>query len=127
MACFLLKSEMKSEISVLLLRFFCYSILRAQTSKTGSNKSNIKKYFIPFTTGSPTPAHHRTDDVTLIRPADLENHNKEGGLWVVIHGKVYDLSEFKDQVSIIIDRAKWTIEERGQGKWEVHSCLWSLC
>jgi E3 ubiquitin-protein ligase HERC2 len=34
----------------------------------------------------------------VIQKADLENHNKEGGLWVVIHGKVFDLQEFKDQV-----------------------------
>ncbi|XP_033632375.1 E3 ubiquitin-protein ligase HERC2-like [Asterias rubens] len=34
------------------------------------------------------------DDVPLIRKADLENHNKDGGLWVVINGKVYDLKDF---------------------------------
>lgn len=27
----------------------------------------------------------------LITPEDIENHNKEGGAWGVIHGKVYDL------------------------------------
>ena len=36
-----------------------------------------------------------TDDVTMIRKADLENHNKDGGLWVIIHGGVYDVNEFK--------------------------------
>ncbi|GFN81530.1 E3 ubiquitin-protein ligase herc2-like, partial [Plakobranchus ocellatus] len=34
------------------------------------------------------------EDVQMIRKADLENHNKDGGLWVVIHGKVYDVYEF---------------------------------
>ncbi|XP_038055580.1 E3 ubiquitin-protein ligase HERC2-like [Patiria miniata] len=34
------------------------------------------------------------EDVPLIRKADLENHNKDGGLWVVINGKVYDLKDF---------------------------------
>ena len=33
----------------------------------------------------------------MIRQADLENHNKDGGMWVVIHGKVYDLHDFKSQ------------------------------
>ncbi|XP_048243824.1 E3 ubiquitin-protein ligase HERC2-like isoform X1 [Haliotis rufescens] len=35
------------------------------------------------------------DDVQMIRKADVENHNKDGGLWVVIHGKVYDVHDFK--------------------------------
>ena len=29
--------------------------------------------------------------VNVIRKADLENHNKDGGLWIVIDGKVYDV------------------------------------
>ncbi|KAJ8297784.1 hypothetical protein KUTeg_024315 [Tegillarca granosa] len=37
------------------------------------------------------------DDVQIIRKADLENHNKDGGLWIVIHGKVYDVQDFKSQ------------------------------
>ncbi|KAK7486952.1 hypothetical protein BaRGS_00021768, partial [Batillaria attramentaria] len=37
------------------------------------------------------------DDVQMIRKVDLENHNKDGGLWVVIHGKVYDIHDFKSQ------------------------------
>ena len=42
------------------------------------------------------------DDLVVIQKADLENHNKEGGLWVVIHGKVFDLQEFKDQVRSVM-------------------------
>jgi len=38
-----------------------------------------------------------TEEVPLIRKADLENHNKDGGLWVVIHNKVYDIQDFKAQ------------------------------
>ncbi|XP_077868707.1 E3 ubiquitin-protein ligase HERC2-like [Saccoglossus kowalevskii] len=38
-----------------------------------------------------------SDDVPLIRKADLENHNKDGGLWIVIHGKVYDVKDFQSQ------------------------------
>lgn len=37
------------------------------------------------------------DDIQMIRKVDLENHNKDGGLWVVIHGKVYDIHDFKSQ------------------------------
>ena len=33
----------------------------------------------------------------MIRKADLENHNKDGGLWMVIHGKVYDVKAFKEE------------------------------
>lgn len=33
----------------------------------------------------------------MIRKADLENHNKDGGSWVVIHGKVYNVQAFKAQ------------------------------
>ena len=30
-----------------------------------------------------------------IRRADLENHNKDGGTWIVIGGKVYDIQDFR--------------------------------
>ncbi|CAH1964040.1 unnamed protein product [Acanthoscelides obtectus] len=35
------------------------------------------------------------DDLPLIRKADLENHNLDGGKWVVINGKVYDIQDFR--------------------------------
>ncbi|CAH1268468.1 HERC2 [Branchiostoma lanceolatum] len=44
-----------------------------------------------------TAATRPNEDVQLIRKADLENHNKDGGLWVVIHGKVYDVKDFQLQ------------------------------
>ena len=34
-------------------------------------------------------------DLPFIRKADLENHNKDGGQWIVIHGHVYDIHDFK--------------------------------
>ena len=37
--------------------------------------------------------HQRTEDLPVIRKPDLENHNKDGGLWVVLNGKVYDVKE----------------------------------
>ena len=36
-----------------------------------------------------------TEDLPRIRKADLENHNRDGGLWLVIHGRVYDVDAFK--------------------------------
>lgn len=36
-----------------------------------------------------------SEDSPIIYKADLENHNKDGGLWTVIHGKVYDVQSFK--------------------------------
>ncbi|XP_020707195.2 E3 ubiquitin-protein ligase HERC2 isoform X3 [Athalia rosae] len=35
------------------------------------------------------------DEPSLIRWADLENHNRDGGLWIVIHNKVYDVQDFR--------------------------------
>ena len=31
----------------------------------------------------------------MIRKADLENHNKDGGQWIVIGGQVYDIEDFR--------------------------------
>lgn len=33
----------------------------------------------------------------MIRECDLYNHNRDGGLWIVINGKVYDVQDFKSQ------------------------------
>ena len=35
------------------------------------------------------------DEPSLIRWADLENHNRDGGLWVVINNNVYDVQDFR--------------------------------
>uniref|UniRef100_A0A3Q2Y7Y6 E3 ubiquitin-protein ligase HERC2 n=1 Tax=Hippocampus comes TaxID=109280 RepID=A0A3Q2Y7Y6_HIPCM len=37
------------------------------------------------------------EEVSLIRKADLENHNKDGGFWTVINGRVYDIKDFQAQ------------------------------
>ncbi|MCI4375021.1 hypothetical protein PGIGA_G00104220 [Pangasianodon gigas] len=47
-----------------------------------------------FFTGSSTK---NNEEVSLIRKADLENHNKDGGFWTVIDGKVYDIKDFQAQ------------------------------
>ncbi|XP_056632300.1 E3 ubiquitin-protein ligase HERC2 isoform X1 [Diorhabda sublineata] len=44
----------------------------------------------------PNNAGHKIyDDLPLIRQADLENHNLDGGRWVVINNKVYDVQDFR--------------------------------
>ncbi len=35
------------------------------------------------------------NEIPQIRKADLENHNKDGGQWIVIRGKVYDVEDFR--------------------------------
>ncbi|KAG8235156.1 hypothetical protein J437_LFUL015196, partial [Ladona fulva] len=33
----------------------------------------------------------------MVRKADLENHNRDGGLWLLIDGKVYDVQDFRSE------------------------------
>lgn len=35
------------------------------------------------------------DDLPTITKADLENHTRDGGSWIVVSGKVYDVKDFK--------------------------------
>lgn len=53
----------------------------------------------PGITGSlrtPSPCQKAMEqDVLTYRKADLENHNKEGGLWIIIKGKIYDVHDFR--------------------------------
>lgn len=54
-------------------------------------------FFLPagsFFTGQSSKSN---EEVSLIRKADLENHNKDGGFWTVIDGKVYDIKDFQAQ------------------------------
>ena len=37
-----------------------------------------------------------SDDIPCVRKADLENHNKDGGHWIVVEGKVYDVQDFNN-------------------------------
>lgn len=39
------------------------------------------------------------EDLMVVRECDLYNHNHDGGLWIVINGKVYDVQDFKSQKS----------------------------
>lgn len=45
----------------------------------------------------PGQSGRNNEEVTLIRKADLENHNKDGGFWTVIDGRVYDIKDFQAQ------------------------------
>ena len=42
-------------------------------------------------------------EVPMIRKADLENHNKDGGQWIVVHGHVYDLEDFRSASAPLSD------------------------
>ncbi|KAK5650580.1 hypothetical protein RI129_001609 [Pyrocoelia pectoralis] len=47
--------------------------------------------------------HKYHEDLPLIRKADLENHNLDGGLWVVINNKVYDVQDYRSENSTIME------------------------
>lgn len=42
------------------------------------------------------------DGLRLIHPEDLENHNKDGGAWVVQQGRVYNIDEFQQEVCVCV-------------------------
>jgi E3 ubiquitin-protein ligase HERC2 len=50
----------------------------------GSNRYSAKTF----------GAGENVQEVTNIRKADLENHNKDGGLWIVIKVKYFDEKHF---------------------------------
>lgn len=41
------------------------------------------------------PLLAQSQNLTWIHRADFENHNKDGGLWLIINGRVYDIQDFK--------------------------------
>ncbi|KAF5270348.1 hypothetical protein FQR65_LT05536 [Abscondita terminalis] len=43
------------------------------------------------------------EELPLIRKSDLENHNLDGGLWVVINNKVYDVQDYRSENSSIME------------------------
>ena len=63
------------------------------------------------------------NDVTLIRKADLENHNKDGGQWIVIGGQVYDIEDFRSaSMADSEDITKLLEATASQGKYETIDC-----
>ena len=59
--------------------------------------------FVSLAENTSHSAEDGNDDVPVIRKDDLQNHNKEGGLWIVIHGRVYNAEQFKSDVSSNVD------------------------
>lgn len=47
--------------------------------------------------------HKPPEELPLIRKADLENHNFDGGLWIVINNKVYDVQDFRCENACTMD------------------------
>ncbi|ODN06550.1 E3 ubiquitin-protein ligase HERC2 [Orchesella cincta] len=39
------------------------------------------------------------DDLPTITKADVENHTRDGGCWIILNGKVYDIKEFRSSAS----------------------------
>ena len=50
--------------------------------------------------GDSTTGGQGSDGGQLIRPEDIENHNKDGGAWLVKDGKVYNVEEFQQEVRL---------------------------
>lgn len=51
-------------------------------------------------------SHKVYDDLPLIRKADLENHNLDGGRWVIVNNKVYDVQDFRCDNPSVTDLLK---------------------
>lgn len=46
----------------------------------------------------PSPGVTMPEGSVVISQEDIDNHNREGGAWVIIHGKVYDVQSLSTQV-----------------------------
>lgn len=59
----------------------------------------------------------------MIRKADLENHNKDGGQWIVIGGQVYDIEDFRSaSMADSEDITKLLEATASQGKYDTIDC-----
>ena len=59
----------------------------------------------------------------MIRKADLENHNKDGGQWIVIGGQVYDIEDFRSaSMADSEDITKLLEATASQGKYDTVNC-----
>ena len=58
-----------------------------------------------------------SDEPTTIRWADLENHNRDGGLWVVVNNNVYDIQDVR------FDERSNSLEglQRTATSWDINS------
>lgn len=51
--------------------------------------------FVITESRDPAVSEARHGYVPILRKEDIENHNREGGLWVVVQGRVYDLEPIR--------------------------------
>lgn len=75
-------------------------LLKEYSEKNSVSVSLLIKFqfcFIPLGSFFTGQSSRNNEEVMLIRKADLENHNKDGGFWTVIDGKVYDIKDFQTQ------------------------------
>ncbi|KAK8398901.1 hypothetical protein O3P69_004178 [Scylla paramamosain] len=61
----------------------------------------------------------QTEEMPVIRKADLENHNKDGGLWIVVNGKVYDVQEFRSAAPCGSDILQYYAGQDATQVWEM--------
>ncbi|XP_042217246.1 E3 ubiquitin-protein ligase HERC2-like isoform X2 [Homarus americanus] len=61
----------------------------------------------------------QTEEMPVIRKADLENHNKDGGLWIVVNGKVYDVQEFRSTAPCGSDILQYYAGQDATQVWEM--------
>ncbi|XP_037077204.1 E3 ubiquitin-protein ligase HERC2-like [Pollicipes pollicipes] len=63
----------------------------------GAEREDTEDLAWPGIIGASHSTHsvRSSDEVPVIRRADIENHNRDGGLWLLIAGKVYDVQDFK--------------------------------
>ncbi|XP_042876756.1 E3 ubiquitin-protein ligase HERC2-like isoform X6 [Penaeus japonicus] len=64
-------------------------------------------------------ASKQTEEVPVIRKADLENHNKDGGLWIVVNGKVYDVQDFRSTAPCGSDILQYYAGQDATQVWEM--------
>ena len=63
----------------------------------GWEREEAEELAWPGCPAQPGHNHSRSEESVVIRRADLENHNKDGGQWVVARGRVFDLQDWLGQ------------------------------
>jgi len=71
----------------------------------------------------PTPGVTMPEGSIVISQEDIDNHNREGGAWVIIHGKVYDVQSLSTQVRTCRMVALTSV---GGDSMSVHVTLYSV-
>lgn len=51
-------------------------------------------------------SHKLHEELPLIRKADVENHNLDGGRWVIVNNKVYDVQDFRCENPLVTELLK---------------------